>query len=132
VIAGAHPGSIASNNQEHEKTASQGQEGEMQVLLQRVQKGKVFSIWIKYELAQHEEELVDKYNIRKVVLVAGNPWQEFIRSLKMAAAVAVVIGLIAIPFFGTPLAAISWGIPAFVIACPVIYSRIKETIRVTS
>jgi hypothetical protein len=48
----------------------------------------------------------------------------------MAAAVAVVIGLIAIPFFGTPLAAISWGIPAFVIACPVIYSRIKETIRV--
>lgn len=28
----------------------------MQVLLQRLQKDKVFSLWIKYELAKHEEE----------------------------------------------------------------------------
>jgi hypothetical protein len=60
----------------------------MQVLLQRLQKGKVFSLWMKYELAKHEEELVDNYNI---ILVEGNPREEWRRARKMAGALAVVV-----------------------------------------
>lgn len=102
----------------------------MQLLLEHTQRGKVFRLWAKYELLGEEEKLVGRYDIRKFILVEGNPRQERERALKMAAALAVVVGLIAIPFFGTPLAAISWGIPTFVIAWPVTYMRIKETIRV--
>jgi hypothetical protein len=40
----------------------------MQLLLEHSQKGKAFSLWVKYELLPQEHNLVDKYNVRKVVL----------------------------------------------------------------
>jgi hypothetical protein len=53
----------------------------MQLLLEHSQKG---SLWAKYELLGQEQALVDRYNIRSVVLVEGNPRQERDRAMKMA------------------------------------------------
>lgn len=56
----------------------------MQLLLEHSQKGKVFSLWVKYELLAQEHNLVDKNNVRKIVLVEGNPRQERERAMKLA------------------------------------------------
>ena len=72
----------------------------MQLLMEHAQKGKVFSLWVKYELIEQERALVDKYNIWRTVLVEGNPRQEKERAAKMAGALAVVVAVGAFPFLG--------------------------------
>ena len=74
----------------------------MQLLLEHSQKGKVFSLWVKYELLAQEHNLVDKYNVRKVVLVEGNPRQERERAMKLAGALAVVVFLLGFAVLGSP------------------------------
>lgn len=71
----------------------------MQLLLEHSQNGKVFRLWAKYELLPQERELVERYNINKVVLVEGNPSQERDRAMKMAIALAVVVFLLAFAGF---------------------------------
>lgn len=110
----------------------------MQVLLQRLQKGKVFSLWMKYELAKHEEELVDNYNIRKVILVEGNPREEWRRARKMAGALAVVVYIAGLFWavsqraneFQALLGAAPLALLVFAVAVFVIRYKIRETINV--
>jgi hypothetical protein len=102
----------------------------MQVLLERLQNGKVFSLWMKYELARHEEELIDKYNIRRTILVEGNPRQEKERAGKMAAVLAVLVGVGAMPFLRVPGPAIALGIITLIVGWIGIYNYIRETVRV--
>ncbi|MGC1954394.1 MAG: hypothetical protein WA970_17825 [Gammaproteobacteria bacterium] len=102
----------------------------MQLLMEHAQKGKVFSLWVKYELIEQERALVDKYNIRRTVLVEGNPRQEKERAAKMAAALAVVVAVGAFPFLGGPVPAIALAIIVFVLGWISIYNNIRETVRV--
>ena len=74
----------------------------MQLLLQHAQKGRVFSLWVKYELLAQEHNLVDKYNVRKVVLVEGNPRQDRERAMKLAGALAVVVFCSGLRLLGSP------------------------------
>jgi hypothetical protein len=101
----------------------------MQLLLEHSQKGKVFSLWVKYELLAQEHNLVDTYNVRKVVLVEGNPRQERERAMKLAGALAVVVFLLGFAAFGQPVAGITLALVAFPIGWIVIYNHIRETIR---
>src|SRR5512133_3075935 len=101
----------------------------MQILLEHSQNGKVFSLWVKYELLAQEHNLVDKYNVRKVVLVEGNPSQERERAMKLAIGLSVVVFLLGFAFFGQPVAGITLALIAFPIGWIVIYYRIRETIR---
>lgn len=98
----------------------------MQLLLEHSQKGKIFSLWVKYELLAQEHNLVDTYNVRKVVLVKGNPSQERERAMKLAGALAVVVFLLGFAAFGQPVAGITIAFPIGWIA---IYHHIRETIR---
>jgi hypothetical protein len=100
----------------------------MQLLLEHAQKGKVFSLWVKYELLAQEHNLVDKYNVRKVVLVEGNPRQERERAMK-SIGLSVVVFLLGFAAFGQPVAGITLALIAFPIGWIVIYYRIRETIR---
>jgi hypothetical protein len=102
----------------------------MQLLLEHAQKGKVFSLWAKYELMGQEQKLVEQYNIRDVVLVEGNPRQERERAMKLAGALSVVVFLLGFAAFGQPVAGITLALIAFPIAWIVIYNHIRETIRV--
>jgi hypothetical protein len=101
----------------------------MQLLLEHSQKGKVFSLWVKYELLAQEHNLVDTYNVRKVVLVEGNPSQERERAMKLAIGLSVVVFLLGFAVFGQPVAGITFALIAFPIGWIVIYYRIRETIR---
>jgi hypothetical protein len=49
----------------------------MQLLMEHSQKGKVFRLWITYELSEPELSLVERYNIRQVILVEGNRQAEW-------------------------------------------------------
>lgn len=102
----------------------------MQLLLEHSQKGKVFRLWAKYELLPQERELVERYNINKVVLVEGDPRQERDRAMKMAIALAVVIFLLAFAGFGQPFSGIPLTIIAFGLGWIVFYYHIRETINV--
>jgi hypothetical protein len=101
----------------------------MQLLMEHSQRGKVFSLWVKYELLGQEQTLVEKYNIKRTVLVEGNPRQERERAFKMGAALAVVVAGAMFPF-STPADAAAFGLITLVVAPFVIYFRIRETIRV--
>src|SRR5512134_1503494 len=63
----------------------------MQFLLEHVQKGKTFALWARYELLGQEEKLVEQYNIRQVILVDGNPREEWSRARKMAGSLAICV-----------------------------------------
>src|SRR5512132_2499619 len=96
----------------------------MQLLLEHSQKGKVFSLWVKYELLAQEHNLVDKYNVRKVVFVEGNPSQERERAMKLAIGLSVVVFLLGFAAFGQPVAGITVALIAFPIDCHLLsYSR---------
>jgi hypothetical protein len=110
----------------------------MQVLLQGVQKGKVFSLWMKYELAENEEELVDRYDIRKVILVEGNPREEWSPARKMAGALAIIVYIAGIFWaasqglsdFRALLGAVPLAVLVFAVAVLIIRYKIRETINV--
>jgi hypothetical protein len=114
------------------------EEDNMQVLLQRVQKGKVFSLWMKYELAKDEEELIDRYDIRKVILVEGNPREEWSRARRMAGALAIIVYIAGVFWaasqrandFQALLGAIPLAVLVFAVAVFVIRYKIRETINV--
>jgi phosphate/sulfate permease len=110
----------------------------MQLLMEHSQKGKVFSLWITYELSEPELSLVERYNIRQVILVEGNPQAEWSRARKMAGALAVLVYLAGI-FWAVShggndiqalLAALPLAILVFAVAVFVIRYKIRETIRV--
>jgi hypothetical protein len=110
----------------------------MQLLLQRLQKGKVFSLWIKYELEKHEQELIDKYNIRKVLLVEGNPREEWSRARRMAGMLAIVVYIAGV-IWGVSqragdiqalLGAVPLALIVFAVAAFAIRQNIRETINV--
>ena len=101
----------------------------MQLLMEHSQKGRVFRLWAKYELLGQERELVDKYDIRRYVLVEGDPKHEKERALKLAAALAVVVAGLTL-VFSTPADAVLLGLIALVGGWIGIYYRIRETIAV--
>ncbi len=110
----------------------------MQLLLEHAQKGKTFSLWAKYELPGEEEKLVERYNIIGVVLVEGNPQEEWSRARKMAGALAILVYVAGI-FWAVSqggndiqalLAALPLAILIFAVAVFVIRYRIRETIKV--
>lgn len=110
----------------------------MQLLLEHAQKGKVFSLWAKYELLGEEEKLVDQYNIRSVVLVEGNPREEWSRARKMAGALAVIVYIAGVFWaasqrvsdFQALLGAVPLAVLVFAVAVFVIRYKIRETIKV--
>jgi hypothetical protein len=101
----------------------------MQVLLERLQKGRNFSLWMKYELSEHEEELITKYHVRNYLLVEGNPKEEQSRALKLAGALAVLAFLLVSGpgGIGAGLGAAFW---TFVLGWIGIYYSIRERIKV--
>jgi hypothetical protein len=110
----------------------------MQLLMEHSQKGKVFRLWITYELSEPELSLVERYNIRQVILVEGNPQAEWSRARKMAGALAVLVYLAGI-FWAVSqggndiqalLAALPLAILVFAVAVFVIRYKIRETIKV--
>jgi hypothetical protein len=101
----------------------------MQLLMEHAQKGRVFRLWAKYELLGQERELVDQYDIRRYVLVEGDPKHEKERALKLAAALAVVVSGLTL-VFSTPADAVLLGLIALVGGWIGIYYRIRETITV--
>jgi Na+/H+ antiporter NhaD/arsenite permease-like protein len=74
---------------------------------------------VKYELLAQEHSLV-KYNVRKVVLVEGNPRQERERPMKLAIGLSVVVFLLGFAVFGQPVAGITLALIAFPIGWIVI------------
>ena len=110
----------------------------MQLLLEHAQKGKVFSLWAKYELLGQEQKLVDQYNIRQVILVEGNPQAEWSRARKMAGALAIFVYLAGLFWAASQggndiqalLAALPLALLVFAVAVFVIRYKIRETIKV--
>ena len=104
----------------------------MQLLFEHVQKGTT------YELLEQEEKLVEQYNIRQVILVDGNPREEWSRARKMAGALAILVYLAGI-FWGVSqggndiqvlLGGVPLAILVFAVAVFVIRYKIRETIKV--
>jgi hypothetical protein len=121
---------LLGRNPGAKETASRGGRDNNAGSTRALQKGKVFSLWMKYELAKHEEELINKYNIRRTILVEGNPRQEKERAGKMAAVLAVLVGVGAMPFLRVPGPAIALGIITLIVGWIAIYNYIRETVRV--
>lgn len=110
----------------------------MQLLLEHAQKGKVFSLWAKYELLEQEQKLVEQYNIRQVILVEGNPREEWSRARRMAGALAIVVYIAGVFLAASQggngiqafLAPLPLTILVFAVAVFVIRYKIRETIKV--
>jgi hypothetical protein len=110
----------------------------MQLLLEHAQKGKVFSLWAKYELLEQEQKLVEQYNIRQVILVEGDPQAEWSRARRMAGALAIVVYIAGIFWAASQrvndiqalLAALPLAILVFAVSVFVIRYKIRETIKV--
>lgn len=106
----------------------------MQLLIQRGQGSSpfgrpIFHLWARFELTEEEQALIEKYRFRHFLLIEGNFYRDFMRSVRWAlliAFVALVASSLAVPL--GPVFIIS-GI-CFLIATVVIYLQIKEEIRI--
>jgi hypothetical protein len=101
----------------------------MQLLLEHSQHGGVFRLWAKYELMEAENNLVERYGIKRFILVEGDVRRDRERALKLAGALAVVAFLIGFALNGPP-AGVALALVTFVIGAIAIYNNIRETLKV--
>jgi tetratricopeptide (TPR) repeat protein len=102
----------------------------MQLLIQRGQRKiiilPIFDLWAKFELNLEEEALIDKYRVRKHILVEGKPLQRW-KAAIFGIIIAGVIAAIVHNFLGAQLITLL----VFVGSAFLLYHQFREEIRVS-
>jgi hypothetical protein len=86
----------------------------------------IFDLWAKFELTLEEEALIDKYRVRKHILVEGKPLQRW-KAAIFGIIIAGVIAAIVHNFLGAQLITLL----VFVGSAFLLYHQFREEIRVS-
>jgi hypothetical protein len=103
----------------------------MQLLIQRGQRKipilprPIFDLWAKFEVNLEEEALIDKYHVRKHILVEGKPLQRWFAAI-LGIILAGVIAAIVHNYIGIQLITLF----VFVGGAFLLYQQFREEVRV--
>ncbi|MDQ3960186.1 MAG: hypothetical protein M3255_07895 [Pseudomonadota bacterium] len=104
----------------------------MQLLIQRGQRKipilprPIFDLWAKFEVNLEEEALIDKYHVRKHILVEGKPLQRWFAAI-LGIIIAGVIAAIVHSYIGIQLITLL----VFVGSAFLLYQQFREEVRVS-